>query len=118
MSTPALPSIADSQQLLAAADTLLAGVMDRARAITKNGAAIDDHQVLAERVAYAATEARAARELLHYAEGSVGMRDRFSVRNHLLHTKLCTRGSSRSESPGLFPVRQPGDRHRGEIEGR
>lgn len=69
MSTPALPTIADSQQLLAAADTLLAGVMDRARAITKNGAAIDDHQVLAERVAYAATEARAARELLDYAEG-------------------------------------------------
>jgi (2S)-methylsuccinyl-CoA dehydrogenase len=68
MSTPALPSIADSQQLLAAADTLLAGVFDRARAITRNGAAIDDHQVLAERVAYAATEARAARELLEYAQ--------------------------------------------------
>jgi (2S)-methylsuccinyl-CoA dehydrogenase len=47
---------------------LLDGALARAREITKNGAAIDDHQVLAERVAYAATEARAAQELLAYTE--------------------------------------------------
>jgi (2S)-methylsuccinyl-CoA dehydrogenase len=68
MSDPALPTIADAQQLLAAADTLLASALGRAREITKNGAAIDDHQVLAERVAYAATEARAAHALLDSAQ--------------------------------------------------
>jgi (2S)-methylsuccinyl-CoA dehydrogenase len=69
MSTPALPTLDDARALLAAADSLLAGVLARASEITKKGAAIDDHQVLAERVAYAATEGRAARELLEYAQG-------------------------------------------------
>lgn len=68
MSSPALPTIADVQPLLAAAETLLAGALARATEITKKGAAIDDHQVLAERVAYAATEARAAREVLDSAQ--------------------------------------------------
>ena len=76
MSTPALPTIADAQPLLAAADTLLAGALARAREITKKGAAIDDHQVLAERVAYAATEARAARELLERGAGREERRPR------------------------------------------
>jgi (2S)-methylsuccinyl-CoA dehydrogenase len=69
MSTPALPTLDDARTLLAAADALLASALDRAKTITKRGAAIDDHQVLSERVAYAATEARAARELLDYAAG-------------------------------------------------
>jgi (2S)-methylsuccinyl-CoA dehydrogenase len=69
MNAPALPTLDDARALLAAADSLLAGALARAREITKKGAAIDDHQVLAERVAYAATEARAARELLEYAKG-------------------------------------------------
>lgn len=69
MSTPALPTLADAKALLAAADSFLDAALARAREITKNGAAIDDHQVLSERVAYAATEARAARELVAYAEG-------------------------------------------------
>jgi (2S)-methylsuccinyl-CoA dehydrogenase len=63
----ALPNLDDARQLLVAADSLLAGALARARVITENGKAIDDHQVLAERVAYAATEARAARALLEYA---------------------------------------------------
>ena len=66
---PALPTLDDARQLLAAADSLLAGALTRARILTQNGKAIDDHQVLAERVAYAATEARAARELIEYAAG-------------------------------------------------
>jgi (2S)-methylsuccinyl-CoA dehydrogenase len=63
-----LPTLADARALLAAADALLDGALARAREITEKGAAIDDHQVLAERVAYAATEARAARELIEYAD--------------------------------------------------
>ena len=51
----ALPNLDDARQLLVAADSLLAGALARARVITENGKAIDDHQVLAERVAYAAT---------------------------------------------------------------
>jgi (2S)-methylsuccinyl-CoA dehydrogenase len=69
MSTPALPTLDDARALLAAADSLLENALARAREITRNGAAIDDHQVTTERVAYAATEGRAARELVEYAAG-------------------------------------------------
>ncbi|HTY19880.1 MAG TPA: acyl-CoA dehydrogenase family protein [Myxococcota bacterium] len=64
---PHLPALADARPLLAAAERLLDGTVARARAITEDGQRIDDHQVLAERVAYAATEARAARELVEFA---------------------------------------------------
>src|SRR4051812_23690848 len=37
--------------------------VEAARTLTNNGAAIDDHQVVVERVAYAATEARVIAEL-------------------------------------------------------
>jgi (2S)-methylsuccinyl-CoA dehydrogenase len=67
MSGPALPTLDDARALLAPAEALLEGVLARARALTGGGKAIDEHQVLAERVAYAATEARAARELVAYA---------------------------------------------------
>ena len=53
--------------LLGAGESLLNPALLRARALTRNGAAIDDHQVVTERVAYAATELRAARELLSFA---------------------------------------------------
>jgi (2S)-methylsuccinyl-CoA dehydrogenase len=66
--SPRLPTLADARPLLAAAAALLEGSVARAAAITEGGKRIDDHQVLAERVAYAATEARAARELVEYAE--------------------------------------------------
>jgi (2S)-methylsuccinyl-CoA dehydrogenase len=59
-----LPTLDQARPLLDAAERLVAAALDRARAITRNGEAIDEHQVLAERVAYAATEARAARELV------------------------------------------------------
>ena len=68
MSDPALPTLDDARPLLAPTEMLLEGALARAREITKNGAAIDDHQVLSERVAYAATEARAAQELVAYTE--------------------------------------------------
>jgi (2S)-methylsuccinyl-CoA dehydrogenase len=67
MSTPTLPTLDDARTLLAAAEGLLESALGRAREITQGGRAIDDHQVLAERVSYAATEARAARELVEYA---------------------------------------------------
>ncbi len=70
--TPDLPGLSDARQLADAADQLLTGALDRAREITEGGKRIDDHQVLAERVAYAATEGRAARELVDYAEGVRG----------------------------------------------
>jgi (2S)-methylsuccinyl-CoA dehydrogenase len=57
----------DARALLAAADGLLERGLERARAVTGDGARIDDHQVTTERVAYAATEGRAARALVDLA---------------------------------------------------
>jgi (2S)-methylsuccinyl-CoA dehydrogenase len=48
---------------------LMDPVLDRARARTDQGKGIDDHQVLTERVAYAATEVRAASETLALLKG-------------------------------------------------
>jgi (2S)-methylsuccinyl-CoA dehydrogenase len=42
----------------------------RASELTRRGEAIDDHQVVVDRVAYAATEARAATELFAVAQGA------------------------------------------------
>jgi (2S)-methylsuccinyl-CoA dehydrogenase len=66
MSDTPLPQLDDARTLLAAGETLVDRALARGREITEGGRAIDDHQVLAERVAYAATEARAARELVDY----------------------------------------------------
>jgi (2S)-methylsuccinyl-CoA dehydrogenase len=60
------PTLADARLLLNAADTLLEQALERASSITEGGKRIDDHQVLAERVAYAVTEGRAARALLDF----------------------------------------------------
>ncbi|MEB2344124.1 MAG: acyl-CoA/acyl-ACP dehydrogenase [Deltaproteobacteria bacterium] len=68
MADPALPTLDDARALLAPAEALLERALASARSLTKQGAAIDDHQVLTERVAYAATEARAARELVAFVE--------------------------------------------------
>jgi (2S)-methylsuccinyl-CoA dehydrogenase len=62
------PTLEDARRLLEGAQRLLRPLLDRARDLTEGGARIDSHQVLAERVAYAATEERAARELLRYTE--------------------------------------------------
>jgi (2S)-methylsuccinyl-CoA dehydrogenase len=65
MSPP--PVLDDARRLLEAAESLLGKALARAREVTAHGAAIDEHQVLSERVAYAATEARAARALVEFA---------------------------------------------------
>jgi (2S)-methylsuccinyl-CoA dehydrogenase len=62
----ATPTLADAGLLLNAADSLLEQVLERASAVTEGGKRIDDHQVLAERVAYAVTEGRAGRALLDF----------------------------------------------------
>ena len=60
------PTLDDARPLLEGAEGLLDDALLRAREITDGGRGIDDHQVLVERVAYAATEARAARALLDF----------------------------------------------------
>ncbi len=62
-----LPTLEDARPLLAAAESLVEKALGRAREITDGGRSIDAHQVLAERVAYAATEVRAAQELYEAA---------------------------------------------------
>jgi len=68
----ALPTTDTARALLEASQTLLDASLTSARERTKGGEAIDDHQVLTERVAYAATEARAMRELLAALEDGQG----------------------------------------------
>jgi (2S)-methylsuccinyl-CoA dehydrogenase len=58
------PKLDDARLLLGAAEQLVERALERARAITLRGARIDEHQVLVERVSYAATQARAARETI------------------------------------------------------
>ncbi len=62
-----LPSLDQAETLVSAAEDLVERSLELTRGITDGGKRIDDHQVLAERVAYAATEARAARELVDLA---------------------------------------------------
>jgi (2S)-methylsuccinyl-CoA dehydrogenase len=53
--------------ILPAARTALTAALDAGRRATSDGKAIDEHQVHAERLAYAATEVRAAEALAAYA---------------------------------------------------
>jgi len=64
----AAPGLSQAAELLAAASALLDPALESARALTGGGEAIDSHQVLTGRLAYAATEARAAREVLRRAQ--------------------------------------------------
>jgi alkylation response protein AidB-like acyl-CoA dehydrogenase len=66
----ATPTLDDARTLLAGADHLIEAAVSRAREITDGGRHIDDHQVLAERVAYAATEGRAAHELVEFTSAA------------------------------------------------
>jgi (2S)-methylsuccinyl-CoA dehydrogenase len=65
-----LPSLDDARPLLDAAEALVGRCIARASEITSAGAEIDAHQVLAERVAYAATRCRAARALAQLTEAA------------------------------------------------
>ena len=69
------PTLDDARPLLEGAERLVERTLSRTREITDGGRRIDDHQVLVERVAYAATEARAARETLLAAD-AVAREDR------------------------------------------
>src|SRR5579883_2256826 len=61
-------TIGEAEQLVGAAEDVMQTILAHGKAVTQNGRAIDDHQVLAQRIAYAATELRAARELVSYAQ--------------------------------------------------
>jgi len=58
----------DARTLVSATTRLTDLAVARATMLTQQGKTIDDHQVVVDRVAYAATEARAAQELLRVAE--------------------------------------------------
>ena len=68
MATATHPTLDDAQTLLAAATGLLERAIEAGKRLTDNGKQIDDHQVATERIAYAATEAVAAHEVLVSAE--------------------------------------------------
>ena len=78
-------SLDDARLVLAAGTQLLADAIGAAKSLTNSGKNIDDHQVITERVAYAATEAVAAHEVLNEldawsAEGnSTPMRERTAI---------------------------------------
>jgi (2S)-methylsuccinyl-CoA dehydrogenase len=55
------------RRILGAAETVMEAVIEAAAHTTNGGKAIDDYQVLTERVAYLATEVRAAQDLLAFA---------------------------------------------------
>ena len=69
--------LAGVQHVVAATDSVVRAALDVARARTEGGKGIDDAQVHCERLAYAATEIAAAKELLAYAKGAAehGQRD-------------------------------------------
>ena len=61
-------ALAGAHRLASEAEALAAAAVRRAAELTAAGAKIDEHQVLCERLAVMATEARAARSLVGYAE--------------------------------------------------
>ncbi|HEX9813969.1 MAG TPA: acyl-CoA dehydrogenase family protein, partial [Myxococcota bacterium] len=61
------PTLSDARLLFEASARLLDQTVERAGVVTEGGKRIDDHQVLAERVAYAVTEGRAAQAALDFA---------------------------------------------------
>jgi (2S)-methylsuccinyl-CoA dehydrogenase len=78
-------TLEDARLILAAGAQLLAEATAAAKTMTDGGKKIDDHQVITERVAYAATEAVAAHEVLAAlgawsAEGkSTAMREKVAI---------------------------------------
>ena len=71
-SEASIKTLAAARQLAEAAASLSEAATGRAAQVTGGGASIDDHQVLCERLALLATEARAASELVAYAERLAG----------------------------------------------
>ena len=71
MSTTPHPTLEDAKSLMGAASALLDRSVTAARELTDGGQKIDDHQVITERVAYAATEAIAAKEVIASIEAQI-----------------------------------------------
>jgi (2S)-methylsuccinyl-CoA dehydrogenase len=71
-SAPIAATLEDARIALDAARTLTSAAVARASEITAHGERIDEHQVMVDLVAYAATEARAAAELFAAAEAARG----------------------------------------------
>jgi (2S)-methylsuccinyl-CoA dehydrogenase len=70
MSSEVTVTLADVRPVLAAVQALTETAVAAAARLTDGGKRIDDHQVVSERVAYAATEARAAAELLAFVDAT------------------------------------------------
>jgi len=68
MTTPSHPTLEEARTLLEAATGLLERAITAGKTLTDGGKRIDDHQVATERIAYAATEAVAAHEVIIAAE--------------------------------------------------
>ena len=88
------PAVAQAELLLAAAELLFAQVLRATRELTDGGRRIDDFQVLAERVAYEATELRAAAALHSHARraASAGSGDPVLPLMTLAYTAEVARG--------------------------
>ena len=68
--TNSIPTLDQAAQLQRAAVELSELALARSREVTAGGKRIDDHQVLVERVVYAATQARAVTELVEAVSGA------------------------------------------------
>src|SRR5437870_2871389 len=87
-----------AHRLAREAENLADAAIARAAELTSTGARIDEHQVTCERLALLATEARAARSLVDYAErlASAGRADplasdqALSFAAHVVHGALAT----------------------------
>jgi (2S)-methylsuccinyl-CoA dehydrogenase len=82
MSDPeSIPTLEHAQTLVAATARLADLAVARASEVTRQGKAIDDFQVIVDRVAYAATEARASAELLKVAQsgGSAAQLEKITI---------------------------------------
>lgn len=86
--TQAQDALKDARAILAAGEQTLTAALAHARTTMDGGKAVDDHQVHAERLAYAATELRAATESLRYADGlrASGRADALAEQQALAYT--------------------------------
>src|SRR5687767_7811604 len=71
---PVTATLDDARAIAAAARRATDAALARASELTKGGDRIDDHQVVVDKAAYAATAARAAIELLAAAESAKAQR--------------------------------------------
>ena len=104
--------MAELANIATAARVLAERAVEAARTLTRNGEAADDHQVVVERVAYAATEARVIAELVEVPAG-LGAAGRSS--QPATSRRACATGSSRSRRRSASPSRATTMRSRAAI---